>query len=423
MNKKLQAKWIQSLHDSSWDTVRSLLPEDLDQTARDMNALRRRREVPNAEALVRIILAYVVSGLSIKDVAAWAAASGIAELTGEGIFYRLVVSEQWLRHLLCQVLLANIVAASGNALCEKLRLRVADATVIVGPKAKGTEWRVHTLIDPRSANICTLELTDEHVGEGFARFPVEPGDVLMGDCIYSAARSVYSVHDRGGYAIARFSPASLRLCNPQRERVPVSQWESGIPQAGVVSWDLRLPIPPQDENGKAKAGWKLANAAGWIPVRVLAARTPKGTIIWIISTLPVDLATPEQLLELYRIRWQIELVFKRLKSLMDLDELRSRHQGPTAKSWILGKLLAAALAQRMLTPDEDSSPGDIPSKWDEHQPSLWSEFRMAFLALQRLVLGIGALSAIRIQEYRIRLRASPRKRLPQHMPAWCDALF
>ena len=362
MNKILQSEQIQSLHEGSWDVVRCFLPEDLDQSAREMNALRRCREIPNAEALVRIILAYVVSGLSIKDVAAWAAASGIADLTGEGIFYRLVVSERWLRHLLCQVLFTDIVAPSGHALCEKLRLRVADATVIVGPKAKGTEWRVHTLIDPRSANICTLELTDEHVGEGFARFPVEPGDVLMGDRVYSAARGVYSVHNRGGYVIARFSPASLRLCNLQRERVPVSQWESGIPRAGVVFWDLMLPIPPEEEDGKAKACWKLTNAAGWIPVRVLAARTLKGTIIWIISTLPVDRATPEQLLELYRIRWQIELVFKRLKSLMDLDELRSRQHGPTAKSWILGKLLAAALAQKMLMPDEDFSPWGYPVK-------------------------------------------------------------
>lgn len=57
----------------------------------------------------------------------------------------------------------------------------------------------------------------------------------------------------------------------------------------------------------------------------------------------------------YRLRWQIELVFKRLKSLLDLDALPSR-QGPTAKSWMLAKFLAAAVAQRLVEPSGALSP-------------------------------------------------------------------
>jgi hypothetical protein len=53
------------------------------------------------------------------------------------------------------------------------------------------------------------------------------------------------------------------------------------------------------------------------------------------------------ILGLYRLRWQIELLFKRLKSLLHLDALPSR-EGPTAKSWMLARLIAAALAQRLV---------------------------------------------------------------------------
>jgi hypothetical protein len=58
---------------------------------------------------------------------------------------------------------------------------------------------------------------------------------------------------------------------------------------------------------------------------------------------------------LYRLRWQIELLFKRLKSLLHLDTLPSR-QGPTAKSWMLARFLAAALAQRLVEPNGPLSP-------------------------------------------------------------------
>lgn len=50
---------------------------------------------------------------------------------------------------------------------------------------------------------------------------------------------------------------------------------------------------------------------------------------------------------LYRVRWQIERLFKRLKSLLHLDALPSR-EGPTAKSW--RGLIAAALALRLVQP-------------------------------------------------------------------------
>ena len=53
--------------------------------------------------------------------------------------------------------------------------------------------------------------------------------------------------------------------------------------------------------------------------------------------------------------WQIELFFKRLKSLLHLDALPSR-QGPTAKSWMLARFLAAALAQRLVQPAGPLSP-------------------------------------------------------------------
>jgi hypothetical protein len=61
---------------------------------------------------------------------------------------------------------------------------------------------------------------------------------------------------------------------------------------------------------------------------------------------------------LYRLRWQIELLFKRLKSLLHLDSLPSR-QGPTAKSWLLARWIAAALAQRLVQPSGPLPPGGL----------------------------------------------------------------
>jgi hypothetical protein len=58
--------------DCEWPYVRSLLPVDLEESAKATNALVRCRNVPDAGALMRTALAYAVSDLSLKDVAAWA---------------------------------------------------------------------------------------------------------------------------------------------------------------------------------------------------------------------------------------------------------------------------------------------------------------------------------------------------------------
>ena len=112
------------------------------------------------------------------------------------------------------------------------------------------------------------------------------------------------------------------------------------------------PVPPPPT--KSHKPWDLAKAIAWIPARAVAARTRSGEVIWILTTLPNSVPALA-VMGLYRLRWQIELLFKRLKSLLHLDTLPSR-QGPTAKSWMLARFLAAALAQRLVEPNGPLSP-------------------------------------------------------------------
>ena len=88
---------------------------------------------------------------------------------------------------------------------------------------------------------------------------------------------------------------------------------------------------------------------------MIAGRTREGEVIWVLTTVPQNLLPTASVLALYRFRWQIELFFKRLKSLLHLDTLPSR-QGPTAKSWMLARLLAAAFAQQLVQPSGPLSP-------------------------------------------------------------------
>jgi hypothetical protein len=333
-----------------WQYVVTLLPPDLEESARQNDALVRCRNVPDAASLMRMALAYAVSDLSLKDVSAWAHGLGVAEITGPGLFYRLRESEAWLERVLAQTLQEQLGAGAAS----RMRMRVVDATVINGPGAIGTEWRAHVLIDPQTGGFRAVELTDGRGGEGLSRYRVSAQELIVGDRAYATARGVWAIHSAGAYVVARMNPHAIRVCDLQKQLLWLRSKEESVPGVGGIEFDILVPIPPGKPTRSHKS-WPLERAIAWVPARAVAARTRLGEVIWLLTTLPVEQATPCELMQLYRLRWQIELFFKRLKSLLHLDTLPSR-QGPTAKSWMLARFLAAALAQQLVQPAGPLSP-------------------------------------------------------------------
>ena len=81
------------------------------------------------------------------------------------------------------------------------------------------------------------------------------------------------------------------------------------------------------------------------------------------SSAPVEsdsrLGATREVLESYRVRWQIELVFKRLKSLAQLGHV-PKHDDRSARAWIYGKLLVALLTQKLIRIGRAISPSGCP---------------------------------------------------------------
>lgn len=335
--------------EKDWRFIETLLPEDINETARAYKVFVRRRNVPNAIYLLRMFLLYVTYDLSFKDAAALISNSGLSTLSGPSFFERFIASGEWLKLILAQLLQSTIHSAPIG-----MRLRIVDATVITGPGATGTEYRAHVVFDPFSATITSVDVTDASGGEGLSRHPVDPSELLVGDRAYSTASGIAYVSGLGGYVLTRLNAHTIRICDDQKRVISLLSRESEIPEVGVITYNLLLPIPPKRITATHKT-WKLEHAIDWIPVRVMAARTIENKVIWLITTAPEEMLSAEQATEVYRIRWQIELQFKNLKSILNLDQLKSR-QGPSAIPWILSKFVAAALMQKLADKDGVLSP-------------------------------------------------------------------
>lgn len=66
--------------------------------------------------------------------------------------------------------------------------------------------------------------------------------------------------------------------------------------------------------------------------------------IWLVTNLPPELVSAEQLATLYRLRWDVEILFKILKSVARMDQIRSANKD-VIDAFLYAALLGLVLAQ------------------------------------------------------------------------------
>src|SRR5947207_10002076 len=92
------AREDESLAAENWPIVCTFLPKGWEAMARSTGALRRARDIPDAESLLRVLLMHVVNGYSLAETATRASQLGM-KLSGVAVFKRLRAAEEWLRWL------------------------------------------------------------------------------------------------------------------------------------------------------------------------------------------------------------------------------------------------------------------------------------------------------------------------------------
>lgn len=345
-----------------WDLLMSFLPAEWEDMAIQSGALKGLRKNKSPEHLLRVLLLHLGCGYSLSETAARARKSGLAELSAVALMKRLIKSGPWLQAL-CHALFTE-QGMFRNPPGHPLEMRLVDATTVKEPGKTGSLWRIHYSVRVPSLQCDYFRLTQtegEGTGESFTRFPVAEGDYLIGDRGYSTARSIAHVADAGGHVLVRVNTGSLPLRASDGSRFNLLQAVRGLHHyRDVGSWPVTVG-PKDSASGVAGrvCAIRKSDAAIAIAERKLRenasskGRTLKhqtlefARYVIVFTTFPSSEFPPDQVLEWYRIRWQVELVFKRFKSIAQLGHL-PRHDPESAKAWLYGKLFTALLTERLI---------------------------------------------------------------------------
>ena len=334
--------------------------DDLDRMAREHGAIVRKRKISSGATLLRLALARGPGGLSLRDAAGWAGMMDIAEISNPGLKYRLDQSAGFLSAVMVRLLEAK--AASHGLRWHGRTRHLADGTCIKKPGSKGTDWRVHAIFDLGRGGFSHLELTDGKGAEALTRGAPIPGEVRIGDRGYCKAPALRRLRQGSGMKadfIVRVAWNGFRLTGQDGKPFDLISHLQDIPtermtdevnvQARLDKAEThppRLIVLRKPEAAADETRSKLRAAAS----RKQLALDPRSLIAAGFVILATSLAAADypadQVLAVYRLRWQIELAFKRLKSLLHIDKLPSVTERG-ARSWLYAHLILALLCDEL----------------------------------------------------------------------------
>ncbi len=294
--------------------------------------------------------------------------SGLAQLSDPAVKYRLDKAVDFLKAIMEQ----QLAARTGSAVIRwpGRSLRIVDGTNISQQASLGTDWRVHAGFDLATGGFFHLELTDNRGAESLARGAPVAGEVRIADRNYANAGALHRLCQQAervdfivrarwkSFALRTPAGAPFTLIEHLSALDPATQTSEVLVHAAVdktTHVPLRLIIQRRPPEQIEKTQHHLRKAA-LRKQKKLDPRTLVAAQFLILATsLPAETYPASEILIVYRLRWQIELAFKRLKSLLHIDQLPTRTTS-ASRSWLYAHLILALLCDDMNQDFLESSP-------------------------------------------------------------------
>ena len=355
---------ISLTHDQDWNALVGYLPRDYARLADEHKQLETQygnAKITSADWLLRFILLHVGANLPLRQTVAMIGEAGGPSLSAMRLHKKMRRASPYLQSLVERMV--GWTAQAKPEVWAGYMMTLVDATTLCGPGATCPDARIHTKL--RVADVAVLEaiVTDASGGETLRRYTFAQNELVLGDRAYSTPPCIAHALEQGADVLVRYNRGSLPLSfhgqpldvlarvatlsgNDAVLDLPVSFEHDDERFSGRF---IATRLPPEEVE---KARKRLRKEQG---PRITKETLEAAAYVMLFTTVPRERLSASKCLEAYRLRWQIELQFKRWKSLCGFDRLPN-YRDDTIVAWLYAKVLLGLLLDRMSSIRTELSP-------------------------------------------------------------------
>ena len=377
-----------------WDKkISSCLPKNLDEQFKASGSFKRFRGICDSVKMLRAYLAYAIYQISFIDLAIIAKTIGLANMSDTSWRKRLLKIIPFLE-IIISFMIKTFVKT--DTIQDAPRLMLVDATnVRLQGKDQHLE-RIHVSFNLNNNRIDQLKVTDEHVAESLTHFSMKPGEIFMGDCAYGTVNNcAYTIKQRADF-ILRINPQNFPIYDIFGNRMDYTTLR---PVGRQQIRETRCLIKEKDKHGKILKTYLVRVIVGRVPKsKVKAAQKRKrskakkkqnnikpetiqnAAFVFLVTSLTEENYGTKAILELYRSRWQIELLFKCFKQLLKIKTIRIASP-KYARAMIYLWLIIFLITERNLIACK------ITLEYLQEMPNIttWRKLKLSFLRIANIL--------------------------------------
>lgn len=354
-----------------WQTIVKYLPDDFEALAKAHKVLEVQygdAKIRSGNDLLRMILLHAGVGVGLRQTVTAIAEAGGPDVSHVTLHKKMRLSAPYLKALVGR--LSSPCTEAAPERWAGYEVIAVDATTFSSPGAEGTDARAHVQLRLSDLEVVGVVIEDRSVGETFKRFKWRKGQLAVADRGYANPPGIVSVVDQDAHVLVRVNRSALPMTTRRGDPIALLVWLRSL--KGYAPRERSVSVYSREHdrtiNGRLIAVRLPESAAEQARVRVRRELGSKATeldleaahYVVLFTTVPAERMSTEMCLALYRLRWQVELAFKRWKSICHFDQLPN-FRDDTILTWLYAKLLLALLMHRMsagasaLFPPEDQA--------------------------------------------------------------------
>ena len=339
-------------------TLLRVMPEGYDNACFETGAIVRKRDIKDPDDLMMLALFHLLTGCSLIEISEVAKLAEIGNISDVAFMKRFKKCNEWFKWIISNTISDGLIEYTPPKKLTHYRILAVDASDVKEKGRSSRVFRLHFALDLIKMQAALYNITSNHVGEKLANFDFQEGDLVLGDRVYSSVAGIEHCLASGSDYVLRVKLNSFKPYdsdgNPLDlyEIVVGSGLDVGEKNVFLKCGDGRL-LPSRicyrkiDDAAIKNAYKRMKKREHKHQMTMSDNAKAFNEYIIVVSSLPKEIST-DDVLELYRFRWQVELYFKRLKSILDFGELPKKTE-ESIFTWLNGKMMIALLIEKIMS--------------------------------------------------------------------------